>query len=580
MKNGLDFFREIWAIDFEFQAAPGERQKPICMVGLELKSGRLLRIWEGELLRMSAPPFPDAPDILVVAYYASAEAGCYLALGWPVPSNILDLYCEFRCARNGIGAPSGFGLLGAAVAYGIDCLAAAEKNEMRELALRGGPWTGEEQAALLDYCESDVRLLERLLPKMAEALDLHRALLRGRYMAAVARMEFNGVPIDMRALGLLKANWGRVRADLIARIDADYGVFEGRTFKADRFAAWLTKAGIPWPRLPSDALDLTDDTFRQMARGFPEVAPLRELRYALSQMRLSELAVGQDGRNRCLISPFRARTGRNQPSNSKFIFGPSAWLRGLIKPEPGYGLAYVDWSQQEFGVAAALSNDPAMREAYSSGDPYLAFAIQAGAAPKDATKASHGAVRDQFKATVLAVQYGMGTRSLATRIGQSEARANELLALHQRVYAKYWSWSDAVLDHAMLTGKLWTVFGWNLWTSADPNPRSLRNFPMQSNGAEMLRLACCMLVDAGIRICAPVHDAILIEAPLADLDAHVARTQEIMRKASEVILSGFSLGSDVKRIDYPDRYMDGRGKTMWSTVWELVGEELQTCTPA
>ena len=62
---------------------------------------------------------------------------------------------------------------------------------------------------------------------------------------------------------------------------------------------------------------MTDDTFRQMARGFPEVAPLRELRYALSQMRLSELAVGQDGRNRCLISPFRARTGRNQPSNSK-----------------------------------------------------------------------------------------------------------------------------------------------------------------------------------------------------------------------------------------------------------------------
>ena len=65
---------------------------------------------------------------------------------------------------------------------------------------------------------------------------------------------------------------------------------------------------------------------------------------ALSQMRLSDLAVGQDGRNRAILSAFRARTGRNQPSNTKFIFGPSVWLRGLIQPPPGYGIAYIDWA--------------------------------------------------------------------------------------------------------------------------------------------------------------------------------------------------------------------------------------------
>ena len=80
-------------------------------------------------------------------------------------------------------------------------------------------------------------------------------------------------------------------------------------------------------------------------------------------------------------SAFRSRTGRNQPSNSKFIFGPSVWLRGLIKPPPGHGVAYVDWRQQEFGIAAALSGDAAMQAAYLSGDPYLAFAKQAGAVP-------------------------------------------------------------------------------------------------------------------------------------------------------------------------------------------------------
>jgi DNA polymerase-1 len=158
---------------------------------------------------------------------------------------------------------------------------------------------------------------------------------------------------------------------------------------------------------------LKDGTFREMARTFPKVAPLQELRVSLSQMRLSKLAVGKDGRNRCLLSAFSARTSRKQPSNSQFIFGPAVWLRGVIKPNPGFGLAYIDWSQQEFGIAAALSKDDLMIEAYLSGDCYLQFGKQAGIVPSHATKESHRVQREQFKACVLAVQYGMGAKSLA-----------------------------------------------------------------------------------------------------------------------------------------------------------------------
>src|SRR5215468_5354734 len=103
-----------------------------------------------------------------------------------------------------------------------------------------------------------------------------------------------------------------------------------------------------------------------------------------------------------MLSVFASKTGRNQPSNSRYIFGPSVWLRGLIKPPPGHGLAYIDWGQQEFGIAAALSGDVAMQEAYRSGDPYLAFARQARAVPLDATKTTHGPKRELFKQCVLA----------------------------------------------------------------------------------------------------------------------------------------------------------------------------------
>ena len=201
----------------------------------------------------------------------------------------------------------------------------------------------------------------------------------------------------------------------------------------------VEQQGIPWPRLPSGRLALDQDTFRDMAHVYPIVNPMRELRASLSQLRLEQLAVGQDGRNRVMLSAFRAKTGRNAPSTAKFIFGPAMWLRHLIRPEPGYGVAYVDYEQQEFGIAAALSGDVAMQQAYASADPYLSFAKQAGAVPPEATKVTHSAEREQFKACALAVQYGMGAESLAYRIGQTSAHARLLLRAHKQSYARFWN---------------------------------------------------------------------------------------------------------------------------------------------
>lgn len=563
-------FREVWAVDFEFTAPPGENPEPIGLVATELISGRTVELWGDELKAATAPPYNIGPDSLIVAYYASAEIGCHLALGWPVPVNILDLYVEFRNSTNGLKLPCGRGLLGACAYHGLDGLGVDEKQGMRELAMRGGPFTAEEEAALRAYCVSDVAALARLYRIMLPILDLPRALLRGRYMAAAAQIERNGVPLDTNALARLRDHWDEIQGKLIAAIDASYGVFEGTTFKRERFQRYLASNKIPWPRLPSGELDLSERTFRDMARSHPVLASLHELRTALAQLRLNDLAVGADGCNRTLLSAFSSSTGRNQPSSSKFIFGPSVWLRGLIKPTHGTALAYIDWSQQEFGIAAALSGDAAMQAAYLSGDPYLEFAKQAGAVPASATKHTHGADRERCKACALAVQYGMGTVALAHRIGQSPAHARELLRLHHEAYPRFWAWSDAALDYAMLFGELKTVFGWTVRPGTNPNPRSLRNFPMQANGAEMLRLACIMGILAGIKICAPVHDAILIEAPAAEIEEHVRRTQEIMEEASAVVLGGFRLRSDARIVPYPDRYMDPRGEAMWNTVMGLL----------
>ena len=103
-------------------------------------------------------------------------------------------------------------------------------------------------------------------------------------------------------------------------------------------------------------------------------------------------------------------------------------------------------------------------------------------------------------------------------------------------------------------------------TGRDTKPRTLGNFPCQANGAEMLRLACCLATERGIGVCAPVHDALLVEAELEQLDQVVADAQAAMAEASRVVLGGFELRSEPKLIRYPDRYSDKRGEVMWRSV--------------
>jgi hypothetical protein len=723
------WYRRVECVDFEFTAPPGEQQTPICCVSRELFTGEVRRLWLADGAP-DLPPYGTGSDTLFVAYYASAELQCHLALDWPMPARILDLHAEFRRRTSGLPVPCGHGLLGALTYYGLDAMTAVEKEEWRAVAIRGGPFTDAERQGLLDYCQSDTDALVRVLPRMSADIDLPRALLRGRYMAAVSRMEWAGVPIDAETLKVLREHWDTIKARLIAAVDADYGVFvpveqrsinpasrygaailetaaewgidphyladaadsiwrrerdrhqEGerarqkarkatglnaatirrwehtgrdhslfpdldaiardlagtspelglgpayteeedaiekdfgaelwerlktpaaaakpkydpdilreaaeevsscavdgdygfgpRRFSSARWAEYLAKHQIPWPRLESGALALDDDTFREMARTYPEqVGPIRELRHTLGQMRLNDLSVGSDGRARCMLSTFGSRTGRNQPSNTRFVFGPSCWLRSIIRPLPGWAIAYCDWSAQELGIAAYLSGDLEMQTAYRSGDPYLWLAKKAGAVPADATKKTHATDRDRFKVVSLGVLYGLSGDGLARKLGLPLCHGHELLRMHQRIFRRFWEWSDMVEAQGMLTSELHTPFGWAVHVGPDANPRSLRNFPMQGTGSDMMRLACCLATERGNTVCCPVHDALLVEGPDAEIETVVAETQRAMSEASELCLPGFPLRTDAKIVRWPDRYMDPRGEWMWETVQGILAE--------
>jgi DNA polymerase I-like protein with 3'-5' exonuclease and polymerase domains len=215
-----------------------------------------------------------------------------------------------------------------------------------------------------------------------------------------------------------------------------------------------------------------------------------------------------------------------------------------------------------------------MQDSYRSGDPYLAFGKQAGAVPSNATKQSHRKERDRFKAYVLGVNYGMGEKTLADRIQQSALEARDLLKKHQDTYQQFWRWSNGALDYAMFYGKLWTVFGWTIKVNENPNPRMLRKFLIQVSGAEMLRLACILVLNEGVNICAPVHGAILIEAPIDELDDNISIAQNVMKQASKIVLGGFGLNTDVEDIKFPNRFTDRRGIETLDAIMDILEKNL------
>jgi len=96
---------------------------------------------------------------------------------------------------------------------------------------------------------------------------------------------------------------------------------------------------------------------------------------------------------------------------------------------------------------------------------------------------------------------------------------------------------------------------------------------MQANGAEMLRIACCLATERGICVCAPVHDAILIEAPIDQIDAEVERMSSYMKAASRIVLAGYELRTDAEIVRHPYRYSDPRGEVMWKTVMARLAEQ-------
>lgn len=488
-----------------------------------------------------------------------------------------------------------------------------EKDECRKLIISDPKkFTKEERERILKYNALDVeflptifRAMKREYEELAAEVDweeyFDEAMWRGRYSAHTAIMESIGYPINHEATQNFARQIPMILAECQRDINEQFKDENGPFQTASKVAAriqgipfkpvqpfkwhpksatyswnqkatreWLQKNGYAddWMRTDTDQLSLSLEAFERKfiyrhdyPRGNFGAQIVRFLKLKQSLYGFSTKGgnrksfwdnVGPDKRVRPYMNIYGAQSGRSQPAATGFMFLKPAWMRALVEPAEGYYLAGIDYGQQEFFLAALLSSDQAMVEAYLSGDPYLYMAKEAGTIPPEGTKKTHPRERDLMKSTTLGILFNMTKYGLSAKLtadsGEeyTEDMAQELIETFESLFPDFTAWRKEVLWDYENGNAINILDGWKMWTDND-NPRSITNVPVQGAGSAVMRKAVDLAVEAGCRVVFTLHDAIYIEAKSSQ-EEHILRLHKAMRDAFSHFFEGTKFEDAAKKI--------------------------------
>ncbi|MDA0996534.1 MAG: DNA polymerase [Proteobacteria bacterium] len=576
-------------------------RKVVCACYEDIFTGETWNFWEHDKPSNFGSHF-NFENNLIVTYNATAEIGCYLNLNHVIPKNIFDVFVEIKRLYLDKRARNKFSLLDTAQSYGLtDVMTKDEKTNTRDLIINNTEYTVEQRKTILEYCMGDVKITSQVFKKIVEEIEtknklkteddfkreLWQIMFRGATQACVAKIERNGFPIDNYKLNLFNNYWPLVKDKIISELNKDIDCFEDNIFNNKKFESLIIdKLKIKnWPRLfRSGQLSTNKKILEQYADQYPELQKLLEVRKLQNMTKLSGYQMSEDGRARCSLNMFGSITGRAQPSTAKFPFSTGKWARNFIRAPLGSSLAYLDYSQQEVAIQGYLSKDQKLIEAYNMGDVYLATGKSCGMIPENGTKESHPKERETFKVLFLANSYGAGEGWIADTLKIDIYLARHYKKLFKKVYSIYYKWIENFINDSFLYSKMTTCYGWQRYLSYAPkrdktgklkSPKnSIQNWPIQSHGSEILRQAVLDLTENNFKIIATVHDAVLIEVPLAD-QFLINEAAQIMTAASVKVVGGpIRVGIEIITKNYIQRDEEIGKKNKNQIIYEDIFREI------
>ena len=599
IKNSFD---RVLSLDteFRFDETMTIPKKVLCFCYMDIFTGEKWEFWEYDKPTKFGNHFDNTRN-LIISYVATAEIGCYLNLNHPVPPNVIDLFVEVKRLYLDKRERGKFKMLDIAQMYGLlDVMTKEEKDKTRDLIIYNEEYSSDQRREILDYCMSDVEIAAEIFKCIIEDIEtrnklktaedysreLWQMMFRGSSITAIAKIEKNGIPIDNYKLNQFNKYWPEVKDKIILKYNKEIDCFDGTTFNHKKFENLIiNKLGLDnWPRsFRSGQLTVAKETLKKYAEKHHELKILLEIRTLQNMTKLKGYEVSFDGRARTSLNMFGTVTGRCTPSTAKFPFSTGKWARNFIKGPWGSNLVYIDYSQQEVAIQGYLSKDQNLINAYNSGDVYLATAKLCKAVPEHATKDTHEKERDIFKILFLANSYGAGEEWIASQIKTDVPTARAYKKLFKKMYRVYFNWIENFINAGFLKQVMTTCYGWQRFLSnrytkqRDGKIKSLKNsiqnWPIQSHGSEVLRQAILDLTEEGFKIIAPVHDALLLEIPKADIYL-VEHAKQIMVNASMKVVGGpIRVDADIIESNYKQLNKKGKptkDQKMFDTIFKEV----------
>lgn len=450
----------------------------------------------------------------------------------------------------------------------LKALAETYLGEALDKEEQAGDWSRETLTdAQIEYAAKDAAILLRLrqamIPRIVEAGLTKIAEIEFACVRAVAQMEHRGIYLDRPA-------WQALTEKTIQERDAaleELYPFTGRpmaqtTLFGDEkvldlnldsnpyVLELLHKHGIPvQATAKSDLYPYRDQPLVQALSAY------RKANKALSSLLLPIAAMVHPATGRLhprygQIAAYSGRMSCGNPNIQQIPRAPA--FRACFIAPPGRRLIIADYSQIELRVAAQMSGDARMLQAYQRGeDLHLLTASLMTAKPMEQVTKQE---RQAAKAVNFGLIYGMGAAGLqqyAQLTYGVQMRAEEATLFRSRFFAAYQgiaAWHQRLKDYPPKEGR--TLTGRRFAISQTPSLPELSNSPVQGTAADIVKKALGMLADllqgGDTWIIAVVHDEILLECPEDKAVEMASLLQATMEEAANLILPSVPAAVEAK----------------------------------
>ncbi len=404
-----------------------------------------------------------------------------------------------------------------------------------------------------------LRLWRLLKPRLAaEGLATVYETLERPLVPIIAAMERRGIAIDRQMLARLSGDF----AQGMARLEAEIETLAGEPFNVaspkQLGEILFGKMGLPAPKKTATGAwatgaDVLEDLAAQghdlpaRVLDWRQIAKLKST-YTDALPSFENPTTKRVHTSFALAATTTGRLSSSEPNvqNIPVRTEEGRKIRRAFVATPGNLLISADYSQIELRVLAHVADVPALRQAFADGiDIHAMTASEMFGVPVQGMDPS---IRRRAKAINFGIIYGISAFGLANQLGIGRGEAAAYIDKYFERFPGIRAYMEAAKREARDKGYVTTLFGRRAHypgiTDKNPamrafNERAAINAPIQGSAADIIRRAMirmdAALSDARLsaRMLLQVHDELVFEVPVGQVEATIPLVRRVMESAAE-----------------------------------------------